>query len=74
MDDRFILGGWPPKASCEGVNWQELWAVERALNTSCDLVRDKLVLVRMVDSTAAAYADYGPVCPPALTAVARGIK
>ena len=42
----------------EGVNWEELWVLEKCFRVRSDLVRGKLALARIDNATAAAYADY----------------
>ena len=56
------------------MNWKELWGEARPLKTCRDAVRDKLEFVRMDNSTAEAYANYGPGRSPKLTAVTCDIK
>ena len=58
----------------EGINWQELWALKTALEPWGDRLSGNLVLARMDNSTAAAYANYGAGRVPLLTKLARSIE
>ena len=74
MGDRFIQGRWSKHELGEGINWKELWVLNRALETWGQHVAQKLVLVRMDNSAAASYANYGAGRVSTLTALARKIK
>ena len=54
LGDLFAQGEWSKLEKREGANWQELRALKTALESRCDLLSDKLVLVRMDNSTAVA--------------------
>ena len=58
----------------EGITWKELWVLRKALETRGELLAGKLPLVRMGNSAAASYANYGAGRAPHLTALARGVK
>ena len=74
MGDRFIQGKWSKLERREGVNWKELWVLNKALGPWGQRVRGKLVLVRMDNTAAASYANYGAGRAPTLTSLARKIK
>ena len=57
-----------------GVNWKEVWVGGRTLCEWSGNVRGKLALVRMDNSTAAAYTNHGAARSSELTVIARGIK
>ena len=58
----------------EGINWQELWALKTALEPWGDRLSGNLVLARMDNGAAAAYANYGASRVSRLTLLARSIK
>ena len=58
----------------EGIDWQELWAPQTALESWGGRLAGKLVLARMDSSTAVAYANYGAGRVARLTLLARSIK
>ena len=74
MGDDFIQGRWSKLERREGFNWKELRAPNRVLDTWCAMLAGKLVLARMDNSTAVAYANPGAGCASQLTVVARKIK
>ena len=71
LGDRFIQGKWAKSDRLEGINWKELWALRRAMELLGELLAGKLVLVRMGNSAAASYANYGAGRVPNLTMLAR---
>ena len=74
MSDRFIQGKLSKWGRAEGINWEELRALRRALESRGGLLAGKLVFVRMGNSAAASYADYGAGRVPHLTFLARDVK
>ena len=74
MGDRFIQGRWSRPEQGEGINRKELWVLNKALEAWRQHVAQKLVLVRMDNTTAVSYANYGAGRVSALTALARKIK
>ena len=58
----------------EGINWKELWVLHRVLESRGTMLAGKLVLARMDNCAAAAYANYGAGRVSTLTALARKIK
>ena len=48
----------------DGINWKELWVLGKAPCRREDRVRGKLILVRMGNATAVAYANHGAGRPP----------
>ena len=74
LGDRFIQRKWSKRELKEGINWKELWVLNRALETWCQQVAQKLVLVRMDNAAAASYANYGAGRVSTLTELARRIK
>ena len=74
LGDRFIQGKWSKSELKEGINWKELWVLNRSLETWCQQVAQKLVLVRMDNTTAVSYANYGAGRVSTLTQLARRIK
>ena len=65
--DRFIQGKWPKMGMCEGINWKELWVLKSASELRGECLAGKLVSVRMGDSAAVSYANYGAGEVPHLT-------
>ena len=59
MGDHFIQGKWSKPERSEGINWKELWVLNKALEIWGQYVAQKLILVRMDNSAAASYASYG---------------
>ena len=57
LGNRFLKGSSTRLAMREGINWKELWALEESLQVRGDLVRGKLVLLRLDNATAVAYAN-----------------
>ena len=55
----------------EGINWKELWALKTALESWGEYIAGTLVLARMDNSTAVAYANYGAGKVPNLNRLAR---
>ena len=74
LGDLFIQGRWSKFELREGINWKELWVLSKAIETWHQHVAQKLVLVRMDNSTAVSYANYGAGRVGTLTALARRIK
>ena len=74
LGDLFIQGRWSKLELREGINWKELWVLNKALETWHRQVAQKLILVRMDNSTAVSYANYGAGRVGTLTALARRIK
>ena len=72
--DLYIQGPWPPEALREHINWKELYVLTRCLAEWGSLVEERLILVRMDNTTAISYANYGSGRVPSLTALAREIK
>ena len=72
--DLYIQGKLPKLGRGEGINWQELCALKTALEPWGDRLSGNLVLARMDNSTAAAYANYGAGRVSHLTLLARSIK
>ena len=71
--DRFNQSKWPKMGLREGINWEELWVLESASELRGEYLAGKLVLVRMDDSAAVSYANYGAGKVPRLTRLARSI-
>ena len=59
LSGRCIQEKWSKWDRAEGVNWKELRVLRRALESRGGLLARKLVLVRMDNSAAASYANYG---------------
>ena len=74
LGDHYVEGEWSKLDRREGINWKELWALRRVLETRCTLPAGKLVLVRMDNCLAAAYTNYGAGRVSQLTAFARKTK
>ena len=74
LGGKFLQRAWQPKAGREGVNWKGMWAAERAPNEWIDIVRDKSALVRVANSTRAAYERFGVGRSSEVTAAARGTR
>ena len=70
----YIQGVWSKVAIREGMNWEELWALEEALGHWRPNAQRKLVLVRTDTATAVAYANHGAERSSRLIRVAREIK
>ena len=68
------MGGWSKLERREGINWKESWALHRVLETRGTMLAGKLVLARMDNCIAAAYANYGAGRVSQLTALARKIE
>ena len=71
---RFAQGEWAREADSGGTNRNELWILVRVLTRWSDVRKDKLVLVRIDNAAAAAYANYGAGGSPQLAASKKGIK
>ena len=74
MGDRFIQGKWSRPERRGGINWKELWVLNKVLEAWGQHVAGKLVLVRMDNAAAASYANYGAGRAPTLALLARKIK
>ena len=72
--DMYIQGKWSELDGREGINWQELWVLQTALESWSDRLAGKLVLACMNNSTAVACANYGAGRVSHLTQLARRIK
>ena len=58
----------------ERINWEELWALHRVLETRRALLAGKLVLARTHNCAAVACANFGAGRVSQLTALARKIR
>ena len=74
MGGRFIQGKWSKPERSESINWKELRVLNKVLAAWGQYVAQKLVLVRMDNSAAASYANYGAGRASTLTTLARKIK
>ena len=74
LGDSYIQGSGPKVAMREGINWKDLWALKEALSKWRTQVRRKLVLARMGNAAAVAYANHGAGRSSQLTRLAREIK
>ena len=74
FNDLFIQGTWEPGQMEEHINWKELFVVTHCLRHWGSLVQGQAVLVRMDNTTAIHYVNYGSGRIPPLTALARSIK
>ena len=74
MGDRFLQGKWVKPELSEGINWKELWVLNKVLEAWGGHLAQKLVLVRMDNTTAVSYANYGAGRVSNLTLLARKIK
>ena len=59
LGDASIQSAWPKLATREGINWKELCVLKEALRNWRYRPKRKLVLVRMGNATATAYANHG---------------
>ena len=74
LSDSFLLGTWSKVAMREGINWKKMWVLKEALGNWREQVKRKLVLVRMDNAAAVAYAYHGAGLSGQLTRLAREIK
>ena len=58
----------------QGGIWEELWVLRKTLQTWRELLAGDLVVARMNNSTAIAYADYGAGRVPRLTMLGREVE
>lgn len=72
--NRYIQGKWDASEAARHINWKELSVVLRCLEAWGDLVTGQAVLVRMDNTTAICYVNYGSGRVPELTALGRSIK
>ena len=56
------------------VSWKKFWVLGRALAEWSSMLKDKLVLVRMHNATAVAYANYGAWWSLRFTVPARSVE
>ena len=63
--------GKRPGLDWQSIIWRELWVLREALVTWAELLAGKLVLARMQNGAAAAYANYGAGRAPHLAMIAR---
>ena len=59
LGDRFIQSACPKLWMREGVDWEELWVLKAALESRGECQAGKLALVRLGNSNAVAYSNYG---------------
>ena len=71
LRDHFIQGKWSKLERREGINWAELWVLNRVLEAWRAMLNGKLVLARTDNSTAVTHAKYGAGGVSQLTALAR---
>ena len=74
LGDSFIQGVWSKVAMRGGLDSKELWALRDALSNWHELAKRKLVLVRVDNAAAVAYANHGAGPAGQSTRLAREIK